>query len=390
MIYVGIDVAKDKHDCIITNSDGEVLVSGFTITNNRTGLDDLYSKIIKCSKNKSEIKIGLEATGHYSNNLLEYLIDKDLPTFVINPLHTNLYRKSLSLRKTKTDTIDAYSIVTMLHTECLKSYTPVSYHISELKSLARYRFSLVQDCARQKSSYARLLNLLFPELQKLIPTIHLPSIYAMLEELPGATYVAECHLTHLSNILQTSSRSQYGREKANAIREAARASIGTNSLAKSLELKQTIQLIRSMQDQIKNIEGRIKPIVDSIDSPIMTIPGISYKIGSMIIAEIGDFSKFETAEKILAYAGLEPSIHQSGNLVSNHASMVKRGSKYLRYALFTAAKLISIHDPTFSAYLSKKRSEGKHYYVAVSHVAKKLVRVIYYLVKTNQIYHKAG
>lgn len=113
-------------------------------------------------------------------------------------------------------------------------------------------------------------------------------------------------------------------------------------------------------------------------------------MGSMIIAEIGDFSKFETAEKILAYAGLEPSIHQSGNLVSNHASMVKRGSKYLRYALFTAAKLISIHDLTFAGYLNKKRSEGKHYYVAVSYVAKKLVRVIYYLVKTNQKYHKAG
>ena len=151
MIYVGIDVAKDKHDCFITNSEGEVLFQVFTIQNNRNGFDDLFSKIQSISSDASNIKVGLEATGHYSYNLLGYLINKGLPTFVINPLHTNLYRKSLSLRKTKTDKVDARTIAMMLMSDVnLKSYSDTSYHNEELKSLTRYRFDKVQErCSAQ-------------------------------------------------------------------------------------------------------------------------------------------------------------------------------------------------------------------------------------------------
>lgn len=152
MIYAGIDVAKDKHDCLIVDSNGKVLTKVFTITNNKQGFDELFTNLRTHSKDLSELKVGLEATGHYSDNLLEFLIANDLPTTVINPLHTNLYRKGLSLRKTKTDKVDAHSIVTMLRTEDLKPYSQSSYHVRELKSLTRYRFSLVQDCARLKSS----------------------------------------------------------------------------------------------------------------------------------------------------------------------------------------------------------------------------------------------
>ena len=158
MIYVGIDIAKDKHDCLITNSDGKVLFDSFTFLNNRMGFDEVFKKLESCSKDLSQIKVGLEATGHYSDNLLEFLISKGLTTFVINPLHTNLYRKSLSLRKTKTDKVDAHSILNMLRTENLKPYSHTSYHIRELKSLTRYRFSLVQDCARLKASCKALCN----------------------------------------------------------------------------------------------------------------------------------------------------------------------------------------------------------------------------------------
>jgi hypothetical protein len=151
MIYVGIDVAKDKHDCIIVDSDGVIRFPTFTIPNNKQGFRELLTNLKTCGSDFAQIKVGLEATGHYSDNLLEFLIANDLPTTVINPLHTNLYRKGLSLRKTKTDTVDAHSIVTMLRTECLKPYSKTSYHVRELKSLTRYRFSLVQDCARLKS-----------------------------------------------------------------------------------------------------------------------------------------------------------------------------------------------------------------------------------------------
>ncbi len=391
MIYVGIDVAKDKHDCFITNSDGEVLFKAFTIANNLDGFNDLYQKIVSVTEDITKVKVGLEATGHYSYNLLGYLIDKSLPTYVINPLHTNLYRKSLSLRQTKTDKVDARTIASMLMSDVnLKSYSDISYHNEELKSLTRYRFDKVKERAKLKSSVSRLVCILFPELEKLVPTLHMASVYAMLSEFPGAKQVADTHLTRLTNLLSESSKGRYGKETAIAFRNAARTSIGSNMPAKSLELKHTIKLIRELTSDIDEIEHEIKLIMDEINSPILSIPGINYRMGAMIIAEIGDFNRFDSPDKILAYAGLSPSTYQSGQLDGAYSHMEKRGSRYLRYALYNAAKYVCHWDPTFAEYLAKKRAEGKHYNVAISHAVKKLVRVIYHLEKTNQQYIKAA
>ena len=163
MIYVGIDVAKDKHDCFITNSDGEVLFNAFTIPNNADGFHNLYQKISSLTNDFSNVKVGLEATGHYNYNLLGFLMDKGLPTFVINPLHTNLFRKSLSLRQTKTDKVDAHTIALMMMSGVnLHSYSDTSYHNEELKSLTRYRFDKVKERAKLKTSVSRLVNILFP------------------------------------------------------------------------------------------------------------------------------------------------------------------------------------------------------------------------------------
>ena len=391
MIYVGIDVAKDKHDCFITNSDGEVLFNVFTIANNLDGFNDLCQKIASVMEDVTKVKVGLEATGHYSYNLLGYLIDKGLPTYVINPLHTNLYRKSLSLRQTKTDKVDARTIASMLMSDVnLKSYSDISYHNEELKSLTRYRFDKVKERAKLKSSVSRLVCILFPELEKLVPTLHMASVYAMLSEFPGAKQVADAHLTRLTNLLSESSKGRYGKETAIAFRNATRTSIGSNMPAKSLELKHTIKLIRELTSDIDEIEHEIKLIMDEINSPILSIPGINYRMGAMIIAEIGDFNRFDSPDKILAYAGLSPSTYQSGQLDGAYSHMEKRGSRYLRYALYNAAKYVCHWDPTFAEYLAKKRAEGKHYNVAISHAVKKLVRVIYHLEKTNQQYIKAA
>ena len=390
MIYVGIDVAKDKHDCFITNSDGEVLFQVFTIQNNREGFDGLFSRIQSVSHDMSNIKVGLEATGHYSYNLLGYLMDKGLTTFVINPLHTNLYRKSLSLRKTKTDKVDARTIAMMLMSDVnLKSYSDTSYHNEELKSLTRYRFDKVQERAQLKQSVSRLVTILFPELEKLVPTLHIASVYALLSELPSAGKIASCHLTHLTKLLGNASRGRYSREKAVQIREAARVSIGSNMPAKSLELRHTIKLIGELNSEISEIESEIKRIMDQIDSPILTIPGIGYRMGAMILAEIGDFSRFDSPDKILAYAGASPSTYQSGQLESSYSHMEKRGSRYLRFALINAAKYVCHWDETFGAYLQKKISEGKHYNVAITHATKKLVRLIYAMEKSGKPYVKA-
>ena len=391
MIYVGIDVAKDKHDCFITNSDGEALFNVFTIANNLEGFNALFNKIISVETNPDNVKIGLEATGHYNYNLLGFLIDKGLPTFVINPLHTNLFRKSLSLRLTKTDKVDARTIALMMMSGVnLQSYSNKSYHNEELKSLTRYRFDKVQERAKLKTSVARLMVVLFPELEKLVPTLHMASVYALMTEFPSAKAIAEAHLTRLSNLLQQASRGHYTKNDAILIREATRTSIGTSMPAKSLELKHTIKLIQEISSEIDEIEQQIEFIMNTLNSPITTIPGINLRMGAMILAEIGDFSRFDSPDKILAYAGLSPTTYQSGQLDSSYSHMEKRGSRYLRYALFNAAKFVCIWDPTFSAYLAKKRAEGKHYNVAISHAAKKLVRVIYQLEKTGQPYIKAS
>lgn len=325
------------------------MFKAFTISNSMEGFNDLYAKIKSVSDDLSKLKVGLEATGHYSYNLLGFLLDKCLPTYVINPLHTNLFRKSQTLRKTKTDKVDAHTIAKMLLSdENLKPYSDTLYHNEELKSLTRYRFDKVRERAALKNSIARLVNILFPEIEKLVPTLHMKSIYAFLLEFPSARHIA-----------------------------------------KAMELKHTIELIQIISSEIDEIEFEIKRIMNDINSPILSIPGISYHMGAMIIAEIGDFSNFSSPDKILAYSGMSPSTYQSGHLTNCYAHMEKRGSRYLRYALYNATQHVCRWDKTFADYLAKKRSEGKHYNVAISHATKKLLRVLYHLEKTGELYQIA-
>ena len=191
MIYVGIDVAKDKHDCVITNSDGEVLAKAFSFSNNLDGFNTLLQRITSITTDFSNLKVGLEATGHYSYNLLGFLLNKGLNVYVLNPLHTNLFRKSLSLRKTKTDKVDAHTITTMLMSMPeLKPYSETTYHNEDLKSLTRYRFDKVQERAKLKTSVSRLVTILFPELEQLVSKLHGTAIYALLSEFPSAEAIS--------------------------------------------------------------------------------------------------------------------------------------------------------------------------------------------------------
>jgi len=386
MIYVGIDVAKDKHDCFAIDSNGEILLDNITIPNNSEGFQSLYKSLLNFSSSLDNISIGMEATGHYSNNIFNFLTEHGFNIKLINPLQTNLYRKSQSLRKTKTDKLDSHLIATMLMSNNLPSYVPLSYHISELKSLTRHRFRLNQECTRFKISLSRLITIVFPELPDIVSSISSSSMLAMLSELPSAEEIANCNLKHLTTILLKNSYAKYGREKAIEIRKLAKESIGTKSEAISMELQQVISIIRYIESQLKIVENKIKKSMNLIESPIVSIPGISYTLAAIIQVEIGDINKFETPSKLLAFAGLDPSTYQSGKFTSSHQVMIKRGSKYLRYALLSAARTVCMFDPTFNAFKEKKLSEGKHYTVAMSHVAKKLVRVIYYLLQNNITY----
>ena len=368
MIVVGIDVAKDKHDCFIMDSEGTVLFDVFTISNTLDGFNALLDNIRSVADDLDKIKVGLEATGHYSYDLLGFLLNNGLPTYVLNPLHTNLYRKSLTLRKTKTDKVDARMIASMLMS-CvdLKPYTSTLYQNEELKSMTRYRFDKVSERARLKTSVSRLVTILFPELEAIVPSLHMKSVYALLAEFPSAKHIADAHITRLTNLLSEASKNHYGKDKAVQIREAARCSIGCVMPAKSLELRHTIKLIGDITEQIDEIEAEISKLVDATGTTLMTIPGISYTMAAMILAEVGDFSNFSSPDKVLAFAGMSPSTYQSGQLTNCYAKMEKRGSKYLRYALYNAAKYVCTWDNTFKNYLAKKRAEGKHYNVALSH-----------------------
>lgn len=208
----------------------------------------------------------------------------------------------------------------------------------------------------------------------------------MLLEFPTAKAVSECHLTKLTNLLALNSNGHYGKEKAVLIRELAVKSIGSDSISVGFELQQTIRLINNLQEEINILDKHIKTVMEEIDSPILTIPGISYTLGAIIIAEIGDITNFDTPAKLLAFAGLEPSTYQSGNFTAGKTPMVKRGSTYLRWALLNAARLVSMRDETFKLYCQKKKSEGKHHFVVMSHVGKKLVRVVFQLLKTNNAF----
>ena len=390
VISVGIDVSKDKHDCFIVSSEGEVLADVFTIPNTMDGFHCLLQRVRDCITPQDKIKVGLEATGHYSYNLLGFLLDNGLATYVLNPLRTNLYRKSLSLRKTKTDRVDARTIAAMLLSDAgLKPYTDTAYHNEELKSLTRYRFDKVKERAKLKTSVSRLVCILFPELEKLVTTLHTASVYTLLEEFPGAKQIAAAHLTRLKSLLENASKGRYKRDMAIAVRDAARNSIGSRMPAKSLELQHTIRLIRELDSEIHEIETEIEAMMDDIQSPITTIPGIGCRMGAMILAEAGDLSRFDSPDKLLAYAGMSPSTYQSGQLKNCYPHMEKRGSRYLRYALYNATKYVCLWDPTFTAYLAKKRAEGKHYNVAISHAAKKLVRLIFAIEKSRQPYRSA-
>jgi len=391
MIYVGIDVAKDKHDCYIATAEGKTLAEVFTIANSMDGFIELFQRIKSVARDLSKVKVGLEATGHYSCNILGFLVDKGLPTYVINPLHTNLFRKSQSLRKTKTDRVDARTIAAMMISGVVfKSYTEISYHNEELKSLSRYRFDKVRQRAQLKQSVSRLVTILFPELENIVSSLHGAAVYALLSEMPAARQIAQCHLSHLANLLKKASRGRIGRETAEQIRNAARSSIGSVMPAKSLELQHTIRLIRELDTEISEIEAEIKRIMDALNPPLLSIPGVSCNTGAMILAEVGDFSLFSSPDKLLAFAGCSPSTYQSGQMLSSHAHMEKRGSRYLRCALYNAAKYVSFWEPSFAAYFARKRAEGKHYNVVLSHVIKKLVRLIFALQRSGQTYRPAA
>ena len=388
MLYIGIDVAKSRHDCFIIDSDGVIYTDNLRITNDRVGFNKLLETILDALDGEpvTNAKVGLEHTGHYSINIKRFLESQGFVVTSFNPLETSAFRKAFTLRKTKTDKCDAKTIATMLFSNESIPTSPPSYQIQELKSLTRHRFRLIGYRGKLKVSFARIIDVVFPEFPSFVWSVNQKSSHQLLLELPTPDAIAGCHLTRLTNLIHKSSHGKYGREKAVALRDLAASSIGLSDEALAFELQQTIRMIQNVQAEIDALDRKIKSIVQELDTPLLTIPGISYTLAAIILAEIGDINNFSNPSKLQAFAGLDPSTYQSGKYTASYATMVKRGSTYLRWAMFQAARLVAMRDKTFADYLAKKRSEGKHFNVAISHVSKKLLRTIFYMLKHNEAF----
>lgn len=384
MVYVGIDIAKDKHDCCAIDSDGVVLCNNHSFPNSASGFLEFLKLTREWSKLSGKIKVGFESTGHYSTNLLSFLKTHDFEIVEFNPLSVSRFRSAESLRRTKTDKNDARYIARLLMTDNSSPYREQSYQISVLKSITRARYRLNKEIQPLQNRFVRLLHILFPEVCNFFDRVYCKTALALFSAFPSAKDIAQCNILKLTNLLQSASKGRLKRDKAEKLKALARSSIGTYNKGDAFELRLYAARIEFLLTQRKELEKEIDSIMDEFRSPIVSIPGISNLTGAIILAEIGDIRNFANPAKLLAFAGCEPSTYQSGNYTANKAKMVKHGSKYLRKALYTAANDTFLHCSYFRNYINKKVAEGKHRFVAYSHAMKKLVRVIFAMLTNNK------
>ena len=375
-IYVGIDIAKLNHFAAAISSDGEIIIEPFKFTNDADGFQLLVSKLESFDKNS--LIIGLESTAHYGDNLVRFLISKDFKVCVLNPIQTSSMRKN-NVRKTKTDKVDTFVIAkTLMMQDSLRFMTLDDLDYIELKELGRFRQKLVKQRTRLKIQLTSYVDQVFPELQYFFKSgLHQNSVYALLKEAPTPTAIASMHMTHLAHLLEVASHGHFGKEKARELRVLAQKSVGVNDSSLSIQITHTIEQIELLDSQLFHTELEMANLVTCLHSVIMTIPGIGFINGGMILGEIGDIHHFSEPKKLLAFAGLDPSVHQSGNFQAQRTRMSKRGSRVLRYALINAAHNVVKNNATFKAYYDAKRAEGRTHYNALGHCAGKLVRVIW-------------
>lgn len=379
MVYIGIDIAKFKHFASVVSLDGKVIVKPFPFENSRQG----FMKLVEEIENFQDCLIGLESTGHYAENLIQFLYERNYSIAVINPIQTDSLRDS-NIRKTKTDKID-----TMLIAQCLmlNKYSLVQakdIDMIKLRRLSRFRLEMVQQQTRIKTQLTGCLDIVFPELSSYFKgNLHLKTTYALLEKYSSAKAIRSARIDGLTNLLYNNSKGKYNQERALELKNLAKNSVGLDNPSIELQIQCLIKQLRLYQEQLKDIDFGIMTLMEIIKSPILTIPGVGYNLGAMIISEIGDIKKFSNPSKLLAFAGLDPVVKQSGNFQADSMKISKRGSTYLRYAIYRVAFLIIYNNETFHNYYLAKRSQGKIHSVALGHVCNKLVRVIFKILTDN-------
>ena len=373
MIYVGIDISKYKHDCFICKDTGEVIVENLSFDNNKKGFQQ-FLDLLKPYDN-SNVRIGLEATGHYGLNLKLFLEKNNYSFMEFNPLLVKEFYKSLSLRKTKTDKVDAVVITQKLMSVPYKPNSKLFYHTYSIKSLSRLREILVKQRSKYLIQLTNILDILFPEFKPFFSNHFGSTALFILNKYKTTTKIANM------KDFESISKNSLGRfpySKFVKLKYLAKNTIGESNENFEFQLQSVLNLYFEINSEIDSIDKQISTIIKDLNPPTLSIPGIGVISCASIISEFGDISRFDNPGQMLSFAGLEPGIIQSGTMFAN-GKMVKRGSGYLRHTLMNVALVVISNNSTFYDYYYKKRSEGKCHRVALSHVCKKLIRVIYIL-----------
>ncbi len=378
MYFVGIDISKYKHDCFICTETGEVIDENLSFTNTNEGFNQLLN-LLKSLDNTKEIRIGFEATGHYGINLKLFLEKNNYSFMEFNPALVKQFIKGQTLRRTKTDKKDACLITKYLMSVDYKAHPKQFYHKFTLKSLSRKREKLVKQRSYYLVQITDILDLIFPEYKPLfnnefsITSLYILDKYKTPEKIKNVKDY---------NSINKVARGKFPYTKFLKIKEYAKNTIGCSDEFLEFDLENMLELYQNINNKIKKYDDKIKSIIKELNPPTLSIKGIGPISCAGIISEFGDISRFKSADAMVAFAGIEPSISQSGTELHT-GKMVKHGSGHLRYHLLNVADYVFMHEPIFTEFYYKKRNEGKSHRVALSHVAKKLVRIIYKLESEN-------
>ena len=383
MYFIGIDISKYKHDCFIVSSEGEAPFGVFSFENNKAGFEMFLDKLNSLDSSE-EKRIGFESTSHYSLNLKLFLEKHNYTFMEFQPALISQYGKALTLRKTKTDAIDSQTIARWLMNVDYKPYPHSFYHNYSLKSLTRLRFSLIKQRNLYLIKLTDILDHTFPEFKPFFNDRFGVTALHILEKYGNPTKIANMRTTSYDE-LRRISRGKFSMQKFLKLKELAKDTVGESNHIFELELSCVLRLYKQIDDEITKLEQEITVLTNELNRPIITIPGVGVLSAAVILSEYGDISKFKSPAQMLSFAGLEPGYYQSGQ--SEHTGhMVKHGSSHLRCAIMNCCLPLVQFNMVFAEFYAKKRVEGKPHRVAMSHIAKKLLRVIYTLETTNQLF----
>ncbi len=382
MYFVGIDISKFKHDCAIIDDSGVAVTPSWSFANDHEGFAEFRKLLLSLG---GETRIGFESTGHYGTNLKFFLEDEGFSFMEFNPLLISRFIKSKSLRKTKTDAIDCEMIARYLMTVEFKPYPTSFYHIEKLKSLTRFRDSLVRQRTRQLVELTNILDKVFPEFKPFFKNKFSTTAIYIISNYASPERIANMNSKSYDN-LRRISRGKFSTVDFAKLKVIAKNTVGRSDDFLLCEMNTVIEIYSQLDSKIGEIEAFIEECLNILNPPMLSIPGVGVKSSAVILAEFGDFSKFQNPSQMLSFAGMEPGYFQSGTSEST-GKMVKHGSSFLRYALINCTQTVINNEPTFAEYYAKKRAEGKPYRVALIHTAKKLLRVIYTLQTQNISYN---